>query len=337
MKKFVSIFSLFFLFILGINSCKKDLSIDTGNTGASALGSVLDSLGNCQQIIVHGTYQVDSILTDSNYLLIKLNIAGRGKYKVSSDSSNGFWFSDSGFIISTGIQTVKIKAHGKPLLPIVTSKTISFDSTFCQVNINCGLFPLTTNTDYFPTTIGSNWTYYYGTNLTDTSVTSVTSLYAILGLNAYSIFSDVYPTPPNDTTIYRKDGNGNYYQYTKLLDSSNTWIDYPFLKDNLTVGSYWESDTAQGILNGQNVTIKYGFTITAQNISISLNGITYSNVITVKEDPYLKLTSDPSTAFILQSQSSDFSAYAKGIGWIATTYPSSPTYNVTIKRMPNIQ
>lgn len=337
MKKFVSIFSLFFLLILGMNSCQKDLSIDTGNTSNSALGTVLDSLGNCQQIIVHGNYQVDSILTDSNYLLIKLNIAGRGKYKVISDSSNGFWFSDSGYIIATGVQTVKIKGHGKPLLPMVTTKTISFDSSICQVNINCGLLPLTTNTDYFPTTIGSNWTYYYGTNLNDTSITSVTSLYAIIGLNAYSIFSDVYPTPPNDTTIYRKDGNGNYYQFTKLLDSSSTYIDYPFLKDYLTAGSYWESDTIQGILNGQNVTMKYGLTIIAQNTSASFNGVNYTNVINVQEVPYLKLTSDPSSAFVPQTQSSDNSYYAKGIGWIATTYPSSPSYNVTIKRRPNIQ
>lgn len=313
------------------------MSIETGNSGGPALGSVLDSAGNCQQIIVHGKYHVDSILTDSNYLLIKLNITSRGKYKVSSDSSNGFWFSDSGFIITTGLQTVKIKGHGKPLLPMVTTKTISFDSTFCQVNINCGLLPLSTNNDYFPTTTGSNWTYYYGANVTDTSVTSVTNLYAIIGLNAYSIFSDQYPTSPSDTTIYRKDGNGNYYQHTKLLDSSSTWIDYPFLKDNLTVGSYWESDTVQGILNGQNVTMKYGFTISAQNTTATFNGVTYSNVIIVKENPYLKLSSDPPSAFILQSQSSDYSSYAKGIGWISTTYPNNSNYDITALRMPNIQ
>lgn len=337
MKKFVEIFSLLFSFVFFMNACKKDLSVETGNTGGTAMGTVLDSLGNCQQIIVHGNYRVDSILTDSNYLLIKLNITSRGKYKVSSDSSNGFWFSDSGFVITTGLQTVKIKGHGKPLLPMVTTKTISFDSTVCQVNINCGLLPLSTNNDYFPTTVGSNWTYYYGSNLTDTSVTTVTNLYAIIGLNAYSLFSDIYPTPPNDTLIYRKDGNGNYYQYTKLLDSSSTWIDYPFLKDNLTVGSAWESDTIQGILNGQHVTMKYGFTITAQNSSFVFNGINYSNVIAVQEVPYLKLSSDPPSAFIPQTQSTDNSYYAKGIGWIATTYPSSPTYNITLLRMPNIQ
>lgn len=136
MKRITAIVSLIILIVFYIIACKKESSLETGNnSGGIAVGSLLDSAGNCQQIIVKGNYQVDNILTDSNYLLIKLNIINRGKFKINSDSSNGFWFSDSGYTISTGIQTVKVKGYGKPLLPIITTKTVGFDSTFCEFTI----------------------------------------------------------------------------------------------------------------------------------------------------------------------------------------------------------
>ena len=117
------------------------------------------------------------------------------------------------------------------------------------------------------------------------------------------------------------------------MDSSSTWIDYPFLKDYKNVGDTWESDTVRGILNGQNVTAKYVFTLTAKNIPYTANGIIYNDVIIVKEEGYIK--DAPTSAFSIVS--TDYSYYARHIGWVATTYPSSPTYNVTLLRQPTIQ
>ena len=335
MKQFVVTVSTIILFLFCINACKKEGSFETGSgTGGDAVGNISDSLGNCSQILVKGNYQVDSIFTDSNYLVIKLNITSRGKYKVTTDSSNGFWFIDSGYILNPGIQTVKVKGHGKPLLPLITPKVVTFDSTSCQININCGVFPLTTNNDYFPTTVGSNWAYYYSSNLSDTLNTSVSNLYGIIGLNAYSIFVSSYGGL-NDTTFYRKDVSGNYYQYVSLLDTSSGPIDYPFLKDYKNVNDNWESDTVRGILNGQAVTVKYKFTMVAKNQSFTFNSLNYNDVIEIKEEAFIKsafVSSFPST-----SLSTDYSYYARNIGWVASQYPSSPTENITLKRKPNIK
>ena len=334
MKQFAITFSTIILFIFCMNACKKEMSYETGNgANGNSAGTITDSFGNCQQIIAKGTYKVDTVLTDSNYLLVQLNITSRGRYKVSTDSSNGFWFIDSGYALNTGLQTVKIKGYGKPLLPIVATKTVTYDSTFCQINIDCGALPLISNADYFPTTIGSNWTYFVGTSLTDTFTTTVSNLYAIIGTNAYSIFTTPYPTF-NDTSFYRKDGNGNYYQLVSLLDTSSGPIDFPFLKDYKNVNDTWESDTVQGISYGQYVTVKYGFTIIAKNQSYAFNNIMYNNVIKVREDYYEKALSAPSFSAALDY---DYAYYAQGIGWIATQYPNEPIYNITVKSRPVIK
>jgi len=334
MKQFAITLSTIILFIFCMNSCKKEMSYETGNgANGNSAGTITDSLGNCQLIIVKGTYKVDTLFTDSNYLLVQLNITSRGHYKVSTDSSNGFWFIDSGYALNTGLQTVKIRGYGKPLLPIVTTKTISYDSSFCQINIDCGALPIITNDDYFPTTIGSNWTYYVGTTLTNNFTTTVSSLYAIIGTNAYSIFTTPYPSY-NDTSFYRKDGNGNYYQFVSLFDTSSGPIDYPFLKDYKNVGDYWECDTVQAIYYGQYITAKYGFTIIAKNQTYTFNNIQYTNVIKVKEEYFEKALSSPSFSSSLDY---DYSYYAKGKGWIATEFPSDPTSNTTIMSQPVIK
>jgi hypothetical protein len=335
MKQFAATVSVIILFLFCIDACKKEASFETGiGTGGDAIGSIVDSSGNCREIIVKGTYKVDSIFTDSNYLVIKLNISSRGKYKVSTDSSNGFWFIDSGYILTPGIQTVKVKGHGKPLLPLITPKVVTFDSSSCVININCGVLPLTSNNDYFPTTVGSNWAYYYGTNLQDTSNTSVSNLYGIIGLNAYSIFVSSYQGL-NDTTFYRKDVSGNYYQYVSLLDTSSGPIDYPFLKDYKSVNDTWETDSVRGILNGQAVTVKYKFTMLAKNQPYTFNSINYTDVIKIKEEAFIKsafVSTYPTTAVF-----TDYSYYARNIGWVASEYPASPTDNVTLKRKPTIK
>ena len=232
------------LIFICTNACKKALSYETpGGVNSIAKGTLQDSMGNCMVIIAKGTYQTSNSLTDSNYLLVTLNITSTGKYVVSSDSGNGFWFKDSGYVLNPGLQTVKVKGYGKPLLPVVTVKTVTFDSSSCQVSINCGQLPLATNTDYFPTTIGSSWTYFTGTNLNDYFTATVSNLYTTIGNYAYSLFANSYVQYSPDTSAYRKDGNGNYYQYITLLDTSTGPIDYPFLKDYKNVGDYWESDT----------------------------------------------------------------------------------------------
>jgi hypothetical protein len=294
-------------------SCKKEYSIDTGaGLGGTAKGTLLDSSGNCQNITVYGTYQMDSVLTDSNYIKLSINFTSAGKYKIYSDTTNGFWFLDSSYVVTTGTQIVKVRAHGKPSLPTSTSFTIYFDSSFC--NFVVYFLPPITNTDYFPTTIGSNWTYSENGSTTNTLQYTAKNyfLYDQYTNNTYQLFL----SDQQDSALYRKDGLGNYFSYAYLDDSTSYPVDYKFLEDNVAVNSTWSSDEVPSLKVGVS-TVKFNFTIVGKDISVTLGGNAYTSVIKVQEDMVYKLTSGQSITFI-----SDYAYYAKGIGWVGTEYPS---------------
>ena len=120
--------------ILGIAACQKELSLENGGF-TKAVGVLKDSLGNCQPVSINGTFKVDRVLTDSDFVYVLVNIASPGTYKIFTDMQNGFSFSDSGFVSSIGLQQIKLKARGKPILPIQTDFTVAFDSSFCFFSV----------------------------------------------------------------------------------------------------------------------------------------------------------------------------------------------------------
>lgn len=320
----ISILILFVVVVLF--ACKKSLSIETGKgVGGNAIGTLLDSLGNCQQMIVHGNYVVDSLLTDSNYVFIKVTTSLPGKCKINSDTVNGMWFNDSAYAFSTGVQTIKVKGYGKPILPIATTFNIAFDSTYCQFSPTVlGVPPLRTNTDYFPTTINSNWTYLdHGVN--DTVRTTVSSSYLTDPTTgySYSLFSSVSSTYSKQS-FYRKDGNGSYYQYAPIVDSSNA-IDFLILKDNVGVGMVWESPE----MATQKVGVakaKIHFTMRAVDTTYTLNATVVPHVIKVQEDHMYFIQG------VYQTLRTDYAYYAKNIGLLATDYLLVPQNNFDIQR-----
>ena len=131
--KYLSIvFAGIFLFI----ACEKEFSIESGYAGKVATGSLMrDSLGNCSNVTARGVYMVDSTLSDSNYVTVQVNFATGGSYRIFTDTQNGFSFQDSGFI-GAGLQTIKLKASGKPILAKQTTFQVAFDTTFCSFTVN---------------------------------------------------------------------------------------------------------------------------------------------------------------------------------------------------------
>ena len=116
-------------------SCQKEYSLETGSTGGLALGTMKDSLGDCQPITLRGVYFVDSTLTDSNYAIVQVNITAPGSYTITTDVQNGYSFKDSGFFATPGIISVKLKARGRPVLPITSDFTVSFGTSFCLFSV----------------------------------------------------------------------------------------------------------------------------------------------------------------------------------------------------------
>lgn len=116
-------------------SCQKEYSLETGSTGGLALGTMKDSLGDCQPITLRGIYFVDSTLTDSNYAIVQVNITAPGSYTITTDVQNGYSFKDSGFFATPGLISVKLKARGRPILPITSDFTVSFGTSFCLFSV----------------------------------------------------------------------------------------------------------------------------------------------------------------------------------------------------------
>jgi hypothetical protein len=117
-------------------SCQKEYSIDIGSV-SDATGSLWDSAGNCLPEIVHGTfYNGITPGSDTAYVEIQVNVAQTGAYNIISDLKNGFQFLDSGFFSNTGINTIRLKPIGVPILPVSTVFNIIFDSSLCSFSIN---------------------------------------------------------------------------------------------------------------------------------------------------------------------------------------------------------
>lgn len=130
-KLLLPVFLGFFLLI----ACQKELSFEAGNTGELATGTLKDTLGNCKPVSVFGTYVVDSTLNANHYVLIQANFTTAGVYSITTNLINGFSFSDSGYVSTPGAHTIKLKATGKPTLPIATEFDVQFGTSFCKITV----------------------------------------------------------------------------------------------------------------------------------------------------------------------------------------------------------
>lgn len=322
-------------------ACQKEYSIETGGFGGQAQGQLVDSLGNCKAVDIKGEYHVDSALISLvNKVIINVNFTQAGKYKIYTDTQNGMHFIDSGITVSAGPSTIALKGYGAPILGKSTSFIIHFNNTICGFTISVdgsggagGSNPTGTKGDYFPTTSGSNWEYEYLPNIGQVGkfkVTVAEGLYTLDSLN-YAKFG----TSLQDTFYFAKDGKGNYYaystidfDYTLLFDSiPNSFITYPFLKESAAVGESWESPLYGPVKLVQDKGMsKALFTIMQKNVSYTIGGKTYTNVIEVQRE--IMFMKDGGTGFVSFATGSSF--YAKDYGLIDQFINLTPKQNISL-------
>jgi hypothetical protein len=133
----MKLFSKFFLLMLTgmlVISCQKELNFDL--SGASAGTLKADAASICLPSTVNGVYQADSTLGADNYIDVQVDVAVTGTYTVQSDTVNGYSFKGTGTFGNAGLNTVRIYGSGEPLLPGVNTFIISYDSTFCLIDVN---------------------------------------------------------------------------------------------------------------------------------------------------------------------------------------------------------
>lgn len=338
MNKNTSRWVMFICAALLFWACQKEVSKEGTGLGGTAQGSLTDSSGSCKDADVRGDYVIDQSLTDSNYVIINVNFTLQGKYKIYTDTVNGMWFLDSGFALTTGAKTIKLKGYGKPILPNRADFVLTFNGSFCAFSVvtstTGGSSGGGTGTDYFPNTLNSNWTYEYLPKLgtLDTFRVTVTNQTVFFD---NKVFKQYDTDPLGEAYYFSKDNAGNYYalsttdfDYLFIFDSiPSSFISYPFLKDNVAVGTSWESPEYGKVKFGTEVGVsKAVFTIMGKNISYSVLGTSYTDVISVKREIRFKPDGGSYRSLIEGT-----SYYAKGVGMVDQVIPGA-NQSVSLKR-----
>lgn len=119
--------------IIFIASCQKELDFQTDGLAHGTLKS--DITGDCLPALINGIFKADSLLDNTNFIDVQVNLTSTGTYDIKSDTLNGYSFRGTGTLGISGINTVRLYATGKPLVSQVDMFTIRFDSTVCKVNI----------------------------------------------------------------------------------------------------------------------------------------------------------------------------------------------------------
>lgn len=296
---------------------------NSGSSGGTAVYSLQDSSGNCMSDTVSGTYSQGIALTSSNKVKLKVNVTTVGTWNITTASMDGFSFSGSGTFSSTGIQTITLTASGTPTTGGDQIFAVTAGSSLCSflVTVGGGSTPPASGV-YFPLTQNSFWTYDDGAG-GDTLKTTVSGSMA-KGGKTYQRFITTYQSgPPNDTTLYRKDATtGFYYTYIDTaafsglgITFSQAGLDVLFLKEALTTGNSWKADF-NATFGGLPVVVRFKFTCTNSNTSITANGSNFTNVYQITTVVQLGVGgtfTDFSTAQDMY--------YAKGVGLVKASDP----------------
>ena len=103
-----SINLLLVLFLTGIIfSCQKELHFEDVLSSDGTLKE--DSAGlYCLPAAVYGIYKKDSLLNNTNYIEVDVNVTRVGDFSISSTPNDGMTFSANGNFNTTGINRVKL-------------------------------------------------------------------------------------------------------------------------------------------------------------------------------------------------------------------------------------
>jgi hypothetical protein len=132
--KHILYLALFALMIVS-NSCSKEFSEEEGSGDQSSGSLVSETTGECLPKTVNGAYIAGTTLGASDFIEVDVDVVTEGRYTIITDTINGYYFAGSGEFTSTGINTVKLFGKGKPLAEGSDFFIVSYDTTFCEVEV----------------------------------------------------------------------------------------------------------------------------------------------------------------------------------------------------------
>ena len=292
MKKLFS----YFLSILLFCSCQKELHFDSIVIAplSKAVFTLQGAPDSCTGAQVAGNYIKSTSLNASNTATIHINVTTGGSYTISTNTVNGYKFSDSGSV-STGLQTLTLGGSGTPLTNGINVFTVTAGSSSCTFSVLVANPPvLGVFGNYFPITTNSFWTYDDLFNTGDSVKRYVDDSTHVNG-NFYKIMEEQQMFGSPLQYFFRRDDTA-YYEYASvdkytvsMKFSPQIKSDLPFLKDNLVSGQTWYSDEFIGPASfGQTIFLRYFFTCDDANATVTLNGRTFTNVYKISMRPQIR-------------------------------------------------
>ncbi len=128
--KLNSLVTAFFALTFFLHACQKN-----NDPGGESTGNLLSAItGDCTPVTVNGIFKVDSVLTSDHYVDVQINVTFGGSFTIKSDSINGYSFKKTG-TVSTGVNTIRLYASGKPVATGTNTFTIIYGGTACNFSI----------------------------------------------------------------------------------------------------------------------------------------------------------------------------------------------------------
>ena len=175
----------------------------------------------------------------------------------------------------------------------------------------------TATTNFMPSTNGSSWTYVT-TNLNGgaqgTYTVQATNRDTTVNGRRYRVFTNTI-----GRNEYQAKSGDDYFQYGRFEAIADN-VEVLYLKGAIAAGGSWE-DTRNVSIGGVTFPVKFMFTVPEKNVSLTVAGKTYTNVMRVN-----LVLSVP--AVTIPTQNISF-YYAEGVGRIqANVHLVIPVANV---------
>ncbi|MEP6584400.1 MAG: hypothetical protein ABJA90_09035 [Ginsengibacter sp.] len=276
-------------YIVTYGNSQCTFAIDFGSSAVYVLGT---SGGSCTPFTLGGIYQQGILLNPSNSVQLQVTVTTPGSYTIMTDVVNGISFTNSGTFTATGLQIITLTGSGTPTNAGLQNFVVTAGANTCDFSITClpGVAP---SGDYFPTTFNSNWTYSLigGTSSDSVQYTVINYLPTFIGNTYSTITADlVPPTGVPDSSYYRKPG-GDYYQYADY--GNYVPFDQPvdgefvFLKDNVPMGTVWQSPTVSGSISGLPFSGYIKMTLLQKAVPVTIGTFNFPDVIKVQYEFFI--------------------------------------------------
>ncbi len=304
------------IFIVRYNGTFCEFTIEVTAPAGGGGGSSAFTV-SCTGATPTGTYVAGTALSSTaNTVTIDVNVTTIGTWSVTTAPAvNGITFTGTGTFTTTGAQTITLAASGTPVAAGPFTFTVTGGTGTCtfQVTVTSTAVP-----DYFPRTANSNWSYEFDGVSADSLLIYVIPATKTINGNTYNLFFYNDGVDVDSFGYYRRSG-GDYFEWIDMgsyvgLDDPY-WMEWTFLKDNLTAGATWNSaqftgpftDPGSGMTS--NVTLRWEFTIVQQNVSYTVGSLNFTNVIQVKQE----LKQLVGTSWVLAAYFDSYFARDKGL------------------------